>query len=144
MLRAELASDQPVTCRAPVMVGCAPGAACQITLWPLVPESSAASRSGDDSRYTPSASCTTMSPDAPATIERTVLCAVDSEHGCVSEQLVPEPEGEAYRVEVAARAGTVMTTAAAAAVSPAAAVAAASSSRRRPDRKVTDTGSPIE
>jgi hypothetical protein len=66
-----LASDQPVTSRAPLIVGWAEGAACQITVCPLVPESAAVSRNGVDSRYTPSASCTTMSPDMPLTIERT-------------------------------------------------------------------------
>ncbi len=47
-----------------------------------------------------------MSPDMPATIDRTAACAPDSEHGAPLEQVLPLPEGDAYRVVVAAAAGT--------------------------------------
>ncbi len=50
MFRPELARLQPVICRAPLMTGCADGAACHTTVCPLVPESAAVNRSGDDSR----------------------------------------------------------------------------------------------
>jgi hypothetical protein len=88
-------SVQPVTRSAPLNTGCADGAACQTTVWPPVPESAAVSRSGAGSRYTPSASWTTRSPDIPATIDRTAACAADSEHGSAAEQLVPVPDGAA-------------------------------------------------
>jgi hypothetical protein len=50
---------------------------------------------GDVTRYTPSASCTTMSPDIEPTIERTAVCAPVNEHGWLAEQLLPLPDGEA-------------------------------------------------
>ncbi|GIJ22445.1 hypothetical protein Vlu01_30690 [Micromonospora lutea] len=60
-----------------------------------MPESAAVNRSGDASRYTPSASCTTMSPDIEAFIDRTTDCAPVNEHGWAAVQLLPPPEGEA-------------------------------------------------
>src|SRR3954469_7020349 len=63
MLRCALVWVHPVTCLAPVITGWAPGAACQRTVYPLDPESSAVRRNGEDSRYAPSASWTTRSPD---------------------------------------------------------------------------------
>ena len=66
-----------------------------MTVCPPVPESAAVNRSGVDSRYTPSASWTAMSPDMPATIERTAACAADSEHGWLLEQVLPLPDGDA-------------------------------------------------
>ncbi|GGO32169.1 hypothetical protein GCM10011574_71070 [Microbispora bryophytorum] len=61
----------------------------------MVPESAAVSRSGEESRYAPSASCTTMSPDMELFCDRTAACAPDSEHGWADEQVLPVPEGEA-------------------------------------------------
>src|SRR5689334_24836356 len=95
MFFAELARLQPVIWRAPLMTGCADGAACQITVCPLVPESAAVKRSGLDSRYTPSASWTTMSPLMPATMERTAAWAPLSAQGWLLEQALPLPDGEA-------------------------------------------------
>ena len=76
------------------MTGRAPAAACQNTVWPLVPESAAVNVSGAASRYVPSASCTTMSPVIVGAIARTAACAWADEHGWADEQAVPEPEGE--------------------------------------------------
>jgi len=67
-----------------------------------------------------------MSPDIEPTIPRTVVCAVDREHGWVAEQAVPVPDGDAYTVVVAARAGPVVMITATAAVSAAAAAAGSS------------------
>ena len=66
-----------------------------MTVWPLFPESAAVSRSGADSRYTPSASCTTMSPDIAPFSDRTAVCAAASEHGWADVQPVPVPDGDA-------------------------------------------------
>ena len=84
-----------MTARAPVITGRAEAAACQITVKPLLPESAAVNRIGADSRYTPSANSTTMSPDIELFIDLTAACAPDSEHGWAAEQLVPVPVGEA-------------------------------------------------
>src|SRR5690606_19006091 len=70
-----------------------------------LPESAAVNWSGVDSRYTPPASSTTMSPDIPAFSERTAVCAAASGQGWAEVQAVPVPAGDAYRVVVAARAG---------------------------------------
>ena len=77
------------------MLGCAPTAACQLTVWPLAPESAAVNFSGAVRRYTPSASWTTMSPDIVLTMERTSVWAADSGQGCAVVQAVPVPDGEA-------------------------------------------------
>jgi hypothetical protein len=45
-----------------------------------------------------------MSPDIEPVSDRTAVCAPDSEHGAVAEQVVPVPDGEAWRVVVAAEA----------------------------------------
>jgi hypothetical protein len=88
-------SDHPVTALAPLITGRADGAACQMTVRPLVPESSAVSRNGADSRYTPSANCTTMSSDIASFSARTAVCAPAREHGWALEQVVPVPDGDA-------------------------------------------------
>jgi hypothetical protein len=95
MLRPASANVHPVTARAPLIAGRAEGAACHTTLWPLEPESSAVSRNDADRRYTPSASCTTMSSDIASFSDRTAACAPDSEHGWALEHVVPLPDGEA-------------------------------------------------
>jgi hypothetical protein len=95
MLRPASATVHPVTARAPLIAGRADGAACQTTVWPFVPESAAVSRNGDDRRYTPSDSCTTMSSDIASFSDRTAACAPVREHGSVLEQAVPVPDGEA-------------------------------------------------
>jgi hypothetical protein len=95
MLRPASARLHPVTARAPLIAGRADGAACHTTVWPLVPESSAVSRNGADRRYTPSASCTTMSPDIASFSARTAVCAPVSEQGWVAEQALPAPDGDA-------------------------------------------------
>ncbi|MEV6710849.1 hypothetical protein AB0M48_02300 [Lentzea sp. NPDC051208] len=46
-----------------------------------------------------------MSPDIEALRDLTVACAPGNEHGAAAEQAVPLPEGEAWRVVVAAEAG---------------------------------------
>src|SRR5689334_18041745 len=97
-----LANDQPVTARAPLKTGCADGAACHITVCPLVPESAAVNRNGAESRYTPSASWTTMSPDIALSCDRTAAWAPVTEHGWAAEQAVPLPDGDTYTVVVAA------------------------------------------
>jgi hypothetical protein len=56
--------------------------------------------------------------------DRTAAWAAGSAHGWVAEQLVPVPDGEAYRVVVAADAGGARATAAAAAVTTTAATPA--------------------
>ena len=71
----------------------------------MLPESAAVNRNGADSRYTPSANWTTMSPDIPPTIDRTAACAPDKEQASLLEQLLPLPDGDAYNVVVAAEAG---------------------------------------
>src|SRR5262245_31211553 len=126
MFFAESASDHPVTALAPLTTGCADGAARHTTRYPLLPESAAVSRSGAESRYPPSASSTTMSPDIELLRDRTAVWAAVSEHGCTAEQLVPVPKGEAYSVVVAAKAGETEATMATGAVSPTAATAASS------------------
>src|SRR3954447_26689812 len=98
----ESATLQPVTCRAPLMDGCAPGAACQVTVCRLVAESAAVRVSGAPGRYTPSASCTAMSVDMDPVIVRTCAWALDSEQGCATEHSVPVPDTDAYSVVVAA------------------------------------------
>ncbi len=115
MFLPESASDQPVTALAPLMTGTAPSAARHVTVYPLEPESAAVSRSGAESRYTPPASSTTMSPDIPAFSARTAACTADSAHGWAEVQAVPLPDGAAWRVVVAASAGAgaIMTNAAA-------------------------------
>src|SRR3954471_983933 len=95
MFLAGSARLQPVTALAPVITGCAEAAACQATVWPLVPESAAVNRSGAACRYAPSASCTTMSPDIVPLIERTAACPDAREHGWAAEQALPVPEGDA-------------------------------------------------
>ena len=95
---------QPVTWRAPLMVGRAPGAACQTTVWPPVPESAAVKLSGVLRRYTPSASWTTMSSDMPLVRARTAVRTESSEQGWSAEQVLPLPDGEAYSVVAAAEA----------------------------------------
>ena len=60
-----------------------------------MPESAAVSRRGDESRYTPSASCTTMSPDIEPFSPRTAVWAAVSEHGWAALQLLPLPDGDA-------------------------------------------------
>src|SRR5690349_1139266 len=105
MLRLWSATDQPVTARAPLNTGRADGAACHTTVWPLDPESSAVNRIGADSRYTPSASWTTMSSDMASFSDRTAAWASASAHGWALEQAVPVPDGAAYRVVTAADAG---------------------------------------
>jgi hypothetical protein len=57
-------------------------------------------------------------------IDRTAVCAADSEHGCVAEQVVPVPDGEAKSVVTAARAGGASATATPAAAMHAAVAAA--------------------
>ncbi|GAA4566841.1 hypothetical protein GCM10023193_44450 [Planotetraspora kaengkrachanensis] len=95
MFFAESASDQPVTALAPLITGRADGAARHTTWYPLLPESAAVSRSGAESRYTPSANSTMMSPDIAPVRDRTCACTSGKEHGWAAEQPLPVPEGEA-------------------------------------------------
>ncbi|GLW21213.1 hypothetical protein Mame01_12560 [Microbispora amethystogenes] len=86
----------------------------------MLPESAAVNLSGEVRRYTPSASCTTMSPDMEPFCDRTAVCAASREHGSAEEQALPVPEGDTYRVVVAARAGIAGAAAAVAAATAAA------------------------
>ncbi len=86
----------PVTCEAPEITGCAPGAAVHTTGWPGVPESAGPKDQVLDMRYTPSASRTLTSAEpCAASPERTALWAPDREHGDEDEQVEPAPEGDA-------------------------------------------------
>ncbi len=84
---------QPVTfCPPEITVFAEP---CQITVWPLVPESAAVKVSGELNVYVPPASWTTTSPVIVGAIVRTDVWAWAREHGWADEHAVPEPVGEA-------------------------------------------------
>jgi hypothetical protein len=102
MFCAESASVQPVTRCPPEMMGREPGAACQDTVKPLVPESADVNVSGELSAYVPPASWTTMSPVIVGASARTLACAWESEHGWADEQAVPDPLGDAKTVAITA------------------------------------------
>ncbi|WP_189105985.1 hypothetical protein [Streptomyces camponoticapitis] len=86
----------PVTCEAPEITGCAPGAALYTTGWPGVPESAGPRDQVFDKRYTPSASRTLTSAElSAARCVRTASCAPDREHGAEDEQVEPALDGDA-------------------------------------------------
>jgi hypothetical protein len=78
-----------------------------------------------------------MSPDIVLLRDLTADCAAGSEHGAVAVQSVPVPEGEAYRVVVAAEAGGAVAIAAVTTT-----VAASAIRRRTAGNEDVDKGPP--
>ncbi len=94
MFLPESLTAHPVIDLPPERMGWAPDAACQVTVWPFVPESAAVKTSGDVSRYVPSASSTTRSLFIVLAALRTTLWAWVIEQGAALVQVVPVPVGE--------------------------------------------------
>src|SRR5437763_8723913 len=124
-------SVQPVTCCPPDRIGFCPACACQLTVWPLVPESAAPRVSGADSRYVPPARATTISPLMFESIASTDDLACVREHGVAELQALPLPVGETNRVLMVAASAVAGAVTAAVRARPRAAATVALDGRRR-------------
>src|SRR5580693_2011937 len=82
-------SVKPVTLSAPLMTGCWPGAACQTTRCPSLPESAGPSVSPPGTWYVPPARSTSMSPVMWRSRCSTAALAAEMPHGATNVQAVP-------------------------------------------------------